>query len=230
MEVDGTRQSASGLEWKLHPVRAHGIGPKLQNGAQKTCQRSRSCRLHLRALLSVHSLLGKWRGNRTRFAPRCAAPDTARALGSLLRGDPNRARSPLRAPPPPHPPCLSHAQQLVLINISDHHTRTRANTPGATAPGVPAPAVMGCLLGSQSGRSVDIRNSFEVRYAAGPDGTLDIDITYLLKKQEQCEPGVAVLGSLIWALGLAGWFAAVAGRAVGFYGICVRLHVYGVLG
>ncbi|PNW76505.1 hypothetical protein CHLRE_11g467647v5 [Chlamydomonas reinhardtii] len=108
MEVDGTRQSASGLEWKLHP--------------------------------------------------------------------------------------------LVLINISDHHTRTRANTPGATAPGVPAPAVMGCLLGSQSGRSVDIRNSFEVRYAAGPDGTLDIDITYLLKKQEQYK-------QVFKNLDVVGWYA-----------------------
>ncbi|KAG2488340.1 hypothetical protein HYH03_013030 [Edaphochlamys debaryana] len=95
---------------------------------------------------------------------------------------------------------------LVLINISDHHTRTRANTPGATAPGVPAPAVLGCLLGSQSGRTVDIRNSFEVRYnngsgsAAGSGLDLDVDITYLLKKQEQYK-------QVFKNLDVVGWYA-----------------------
>ncbi|KAG2439114.1 hypothetical protein HYH02_006636 [Chlamydomonas schloesseri] len=108
MEVDGTRQSASGLEWKLHP--------------------------------------------------------------------------------------------LVLINMSDHHTRTRANTPGAMAPGATPPAVMGCLLGSQSGRSVDIRNSFEIRYTPGPDGTVDVDITFLLKKQEQYK-------QVFKNLDVVGWYA-----------------------
>ncbi|GFR45118.1 hypothetical protein Agub_g6496 [Astrephomene gubernaculifera] len=89
---------------------------------------------------------------------------------------------------------------LVLINISDHHTRTRANTPAASAPGAPAPAVMGCLLGSQSGRSVDIRNSFEVRYTTGADGSIEVDIAFLLKKQEQYK-------QVFKQLDVVGWYA-----------------------
>jgi len=36
---------------------------------------------------------------------------------------------------------------LVLINVSDHYTRTKANTGGS-----PSTRVLGVLLGSQSGR------------------------------------------------------------------------------
>ena len=74
--------------------------------------------------------------------------------------------------------------QLVLINISDHHTRTRANT------GAPAVKVLGCLLGTQSGRTVDISNSFEIKYegpTAAEGGPVVIDHAFLLKKQDQCE-------------------------------------------
>lgn len=40
---------------------------------------------------------------------------------------------------------------LVLINVGDHYTRTRANTGNA------ATCVLGILLGSQAGRTIDIR-------------------------------------------------------------------------
>ena len=73
--------------------------------------------------------------------------------------------------------------QLVLINVSDHHTRTKANTPGG---GGAVPRVMGCLLGQQSGRTVDISNSFEMKYDQGPEG-LVINVAFLQKKMEQCE-------------------------------------------
>ncbi|KAF8059749.1 CSN6 [Scenedesmus sp. PABB004] len=69
---------------------------------------------------------------------------------------------------------------LVLINVSDHHTRLRANGPD----GAPAPRVMGCLLGSQDGRSVDVANSFEIKYAETEDGW-EVDTAFLTKKQEQ---------------------------------------------
>lgn len=76
------------------------------------------------------------------------------------------------------------ASQLVLINVSDHHTRTRANTPGAApSSGV---KVLGALLGSQSGRTIDISNSFEVKFDV-VDGALAIDNPFLVKKQAQCE-------------------------------------------
>ena len=64
--------------------------------------------------------------------------------------------------------------------MSDHHTRTRANTGGA---GV---KVMGILLGSQVGRTVDISNSFEIKWEPGPQGEAQIDMAFLAHKQEQC--------------------------------------------
>ncbi|KAG2432184.1 hypothetical protein HXX76_009104 [Chlamydomonas incerta] len=59
---------------------------------------------------------------------------------------------------------------------------------------------MGCLLGSQSGRSVDIRNSFEIRYNTGADGSVEVDITFLLKKQEQYK-------QVFKNLDVVGWYA-----------------------
>ncbi len=69
--------------------------------------------------------------------------------------------------------------QLVLINISDHWTRTKANVGRPTR-------VMGILLGQQVGRTVDISNSFEIKYTAGPEGEAQIDMPFLVHKQEQC--------------------------------------------
>eukprot|EP00879_Flechtneria_rotunda_P024006 GHRR01025427.1.p1 GENE.GHRR01025427.1~~GHRR01025427.1.p1 ORF type:complete len:293 (+),score=67.89 GHRR01025427.1:194-1072(+) len=69
---------------------------------------------------------------------------------------------------------------LVLINVSDHFTRLKANGPAGAQP----PMVMGCLLGSQDGRTVDVSNSFEMKYTTADDGW-QIDHPFLLKKQEQ---------------------------------------------
>jgi COP9 signalosome complex subunit 6 len=77
--------------------------------------------------------------------------------------------------------------QLVLINVSDHFTRFKANGPE----GAPPPTVIGCLLGVQDGRSVDVVNSFEMRFTQGEHGW-DIDHPFLLKKQEQCEQGLGL--------------------------------------
>ncbi len=73
--------------------------------------------------------------------------------------------------------------QLVLINISDHTTRIRANKVDASSP---SPRVLGCLLGQQTGRVVDISNSLELKYTVGDEGVV-IDEAYLIKKQEQCK-------------------------------------------
>jgi hypothetical protein len=76
-----------------------------------------------------------------------------------------------------------------MINVSDHHTRVKANSPsGADAP------VMGCLLGSQSGRVVDISNSFEIEYTL-QDGRVVINEAFLTRKQEQCERALAAPGN-----------------------------------
>ncbi len=68
---------------------------------------------------------------------------------------------------------------LMLINISDHYTRTKVSTD------VKNPRVIGALLGTQSGRSVEITNSFELVYTE-IDGAIILDTDYLTKKQEQC--------------------------------------------
>jgi JAB1/Mov34/MPN/PAD-1 ubiquitin protease len=74
--------------------------------------------------------------------------------------------------------------QLVLINISDHHTRTKVNAPPDQR-SMPA-RVVGCLLGQQSGRSVSIRNSFEVGNSF-PEDANQLDFGFLHKKLEQCK-------------------------------------------
>jgi len=68
---------------------------------------------------------------------------------------------------------------LVLINISDHYTRAKYTSNERN------PRVIGALLGVQSGRSVEVTNSFELVYSV-VDGAVIIDVDYLKRKQEQC--------------------------------------------
>jgi JAB1/Mov34/MPN/PAD-1 ubiquitin protease len=72
--------------------------------------------------------------------------------------------------------------QLVLINISDHWSRMKVNGLDGANQG----RVMGCLLGQQTGRTVDISNSFEIKYSM-VDGGVEIDELFLAKKTDQCE-------------------------------------------
>lgn len=83
---------------------------------------------------------------------------------------------------------------LVLINISDHHTRTMANS----SDGVVRP-VLGMLLGTQTGRTVDISNSFEIKYSMGPDG-VEIDQEFLIRKTDQYK-------QVFPKLDVMGWYA-----------------------
>ncbi len=84
----------------------------------------------------------------------------------------------------PAPHCSS-VTQLVLINVSDHYTRTKANSGGAAA------QVFGVLLGSQAGRTVDIINSFEIKHQLNPQGGVVVDLPFLTHKQEQCAPNLS---------------------------------------
>ena len=52
---------------------------------------------------------------------------------------------------------------LVIINISDHFTRGRTQA----AADQPAPRVFGVLIGAQTGRHVEIANSFEIKVVDG---------------------------------------------------------------
>ena len=44
--------------------------------------------------------------------------------------------------------------------------------------------VIGCLLGEQKGRTLDVRNSFDLVMPEGPDESVDFDMLH--KKLEQC--------------------------------------------
>ncbi|OEL30668.1 COP9 signalosome complex subunit 6a [Dichanthelium oligosanthes] len=76
---------------------------------------------------------------------------------------------------------------LVIVNVSDHHTRVKAqaacsggSSSSGAADGQP-PRVFGCVIGVQRGRTVEIFNSFEL--VLDPvSGTLDR--AFLEKKQE----------------------------------------------
>lgn len=69
---------------------------------------------------------------------------------------------------------------LILLNVSDHHTRTVAMT------GSRDQRVRGILLGSQAGRTIEIVNSFEMKVEA--QGI--VDHAFLQLKLHQCEPAM----------------------------------------
>lgn len=55
---------------------------------------------------------------------------------------------------------------LVVINISDHHTRVTAQRQGSSS----LERVFGILLGEQSGRRVELANSFEIKVTTNGKG------------------------------------------------------------
>ena len=55
---------------------------------------------------------------------------------------------------------------LVILNISDHHTRVKAQRNGI------ATRVLGCVIGIQTGRTVEIFNSFELKYDVRSDAAM----------------------------------------------------------
>jgi len=72
---------------------------------------------------------------------------------------------------------------LVLINISDHFTRARCQSKDAT----PAlPRVFGVVIGEQTGRHVEIANSFEVKVVPGGCGAKEgPDLEHVRTRLEQ---------------------------------------------
>jgi len=83
---------------------------------------------------------------------------------------------------------------LVIINISDHATRARMSGGGKTQP-----RVLGALYGVQSGRSVEIFNSFEIVYTE-VDGSVVIDPEYVKAKLEQ-------YGQVFKNYDMLGWYS-----------------------
>lgn len=52
--------------------------------------------------------------------------------------------------------------------------------------------MLGCLLGQQAGRVVDVSNSFELRHEPASGGSATLDETFLTKKLGQCMPMLSV--------------------------------------
>eukprot|EP01104_Vermistella_antarctica_P020537 TRINITY_DN8822_c0_g1_i1.p1 TRINITY_DN8822_c0_g1~~TRINITY_DN8822_c0_g1_i1.p1 ORF type:complete len:351 (-),score=78.01 TRINITY_DN8822_c0_g1_i1:78-1130(-) len=78
---------------------------------------------------------------------------------------------------------------LVIINVSDQHTRLRVKSVVslATGSGRSHPSelrVIGALLGTQTGRDIEIFNSFEVMYME-VEGLIVLDMDYLREKLDQ---------------------------------------------
>ncbi|KAI9490782.1 Mov34/MPN/PAD-1 family protein [Zychaea mexicana] len=79
---------------------------------------------------------------------------------------------------------------LVLLNISDHYTRLKLQDPAIAEAG----RIYGAILAQQSGRDIDIINSFEL-----PMPQQDkVDLDYLAMKQEQLKQVFPHLDFMGW--------------------------------
>jgi len=70
---------------------------------------------------------------------------------------------------------------LVVINISDHHTRVTAQRQDASSP----TRVFGILLGEQTGRRVEVANSFEIKVTLNAAGVYEPAGDYLTTRMAQ---------------------------------------------
>lgn len=68
---------------------------------------------------------------------------------------------------------------LVLMNISEHWTRFRAQEGSVQA-------VYGALIGKQEGRKIEVFNSFELKYEKIDEDVI-INRDYYNTKEEQCK-------------------------------------------
>lgn len=79
---------------------------------------------------------------------------------------------------------------LVIMNISEHWTRTKAQA------GSPQ-KVFGALIGKQKGRNIEIMNSFELDHTT-VEGKVVIDREYYTVKEEQFKQVFSDMGFLGW--------------------------------
>ena len=81
---------------------------------------------------------------------------------------------------------------LVLLNISDHWTRTRAgesqasNTASSTSTGNNPTVVIGCLLGKHLGRCIEVESSFEMVFQKIENLPV-IDKDFYFTRESQCK-------------------------------------------
>ncbi|KAH8917869.1 COP9 signalosome subunit 6, partial [Atractiella rhizophila] len=80
---------------------------------------------------------------------------------------------------------------LPILNISEHLTRTRLQSNTAR------PQILGALLGTQTGRDVEIMNTFEISFLKNEAGKAEIDHGFLdtrSKQFKQVFPSFILLG------------------------------------
>jgi len=75
---------------------------------------------------------------------------------------------------------------LIIINISDHYTRKKYQLKGSQVDSSIDSKVLGILFGTQDGRKVEVRTSFEMVFTVDKTGVVNIDHTFLQEKIEQC--------------------------------------------
>lgn len=80
---------------------------------------------------------------------------------------------------------------LVIMNISDHYTRIKAQEEII-------PKVFGALLGKQNGRHLELFNSFELQHSENPNSEVVIDMNYFQEKEEQFRQVFKDLDFLGW--------------------------------
>jgi len=80
---------------------------------------------------------------------------------------------------------------LVIMNISDHFIRTKM------ASGSSNPRIIGALIGEQTGRKLEIFNSFELVYTVN-EGAVQIATDYLTAKAEQLKQVFPTYDFLGW--------------------------------
>lgn len=90
---------------------------------------------------------------------------------------------------------------MVIMNVSEHFTRHRAQS----RPGAPV-RVFGVLLGTLSGRNVDIANSFELKVTSRDEGkTYSIDLDFLRRRLDEYKKVFPAFDAL-------GWYSTAAGQ------------------
>ena len=82
---------------------------------------------------------------------------------------------------------------VVVINVSDHFTRARAQSGGR-----PGARVYGALLGEQIGRHAEIANSFEMKITTNAAGETRADQEYLRTRLEQYKKNFPKYDMLGW--------------------------------
>ncbi|XP_064089562.1 COP9 signalosome complex subunit 6-like [Macrobrachium nipponense] len=122
-------------------------------------------------------------------APPPAQPQMSASSGPSGFGDTSTVESVMASPGTVGSVSVS-LHPLVILNISEHWTRQRAKE------GKPS-QVLGALIGKQTGRHIEIMNSFELSYDV-LDGHIIINRDYYTLKEEQYKQVFSDLDLLGW--------------------------------